>query len=190
MTGNIDIGENAENELAAKRVTSVKAGTTLTVTMHQVNSDGAGPYVCDLDLTSNAGAFTQNLTVTNNIPGSNGLSQTKFTAFNLTVKMPDNYACNGGSSGNLCTVRCRNNAVAGPFGGCFAVQQTDVTPSVNTPSSVKTAAKLAAIAAQVAVDQSQLPAALKTIADSGIPENMANKDNAMSELREIAAARP
>jgi hypothetical protein len=52
LTGNIDVGENTENALAAKQVTSVKAGTLMTVTIHQVNADGAGPYQCDLDQTS------------------------------------------------------------------------------------------------------------------------------------------
>ena len=35
----------------------------------------------------------------------------------ITVTMPDNLDCSGASTGNICTVRCRNNAVAGPFGG-------------------------------------------------------------------------
>jgi Egh16-like virulence factor len=36
LTGNIDVGENTENALAAGAVTQVKAGTLLTVTIHQV----------------------------------------------------------------------------------------------------------------------------------------------------------
>lgn len=51
LTGNIDVGENTENQLAAGTVTQVKAGTPITVTLHQVNADGAGPYVCDMDPT-------------------------------------------------------------------------------------------------------------------------------------------
>ncbi len=51
LTGNIDVGENTENALAAGAVTAVKAGTKMTVTIHQVNADGAGPYVCDIDET-------------------------------------------------------------------------------------------------------------------------------------------
>jgi hypothetical protein len=102
----------------------------------------------------NAGIISQNLTVTNNIPGVNGLSQAKTQDFNITVAMPSNLACTGGifkhhllqyhvltcslaSTGNVCTVRCRNNAVAGPFGGCFAVQQTDVAATANTPNQSK-----------------------------------------------------
>lgn len=62
LKGNIDVGENTENALASKAVTQVKAGSEVTVTLHQVNADGAGPYVCDIDMTSNAGVkFTVSL---------------------------------------------------------------------------------------------------------------------------------
>lgn len=44
LSGNIDVGENTENALAAGQVTQVKAGSQLTVTIHQVNADGAGPF--------------------------------------------------------------------------------------------------------------------------------------------------
>ncbi|PSS17109.1 hypothetical protein M430DRAFT_141894 [Amorphotheca resinae ATCC 22711] len=160
LTGNIDVGENTENALAAGAVTQVKAGTKMTVTIHQVNADGAGPYTCDLDQTSNAGIISQNLTVTNNIPGVNGLSQAKEQDFNITVEMPSNLACTGASTGNVCTVRCRNNALAGPFGGCFAVQQTDVTPSTNSADQITTSQSLDAINKQIAQNQLDLPAAI------------------------------
>lgn len=39
LNGNIDIGEQTENELAANRVTSVKKGSVLSVTIHQVSID-------------------------------------------------------------------------------------------------------------------------------------------------------
>ncbi|KAL3423791.1 hypothetical protein PVAG01_05538 [Phlyctema vagabunda] len=124
LSGNIDVGENTENAIAAKAITQVKAGSDVVVTLHQVNADGAGPYACDIDMTSNSGVISQNLTVTNNVPGVNGFSQAKTEDFNITVTMPDDLACTGASTGNVCTIRCRNNAVAGPFGGCFAVQQS------------------------------------------------------------------
>ncbi|KAG4426381.1 hypothetical protein IFR04_000564 [Cadophora malorum] len=167
LTGNIDIGENTENALAANQVTSVKAGTEMTVTIHQVNADGAGPYVCDLEETGNTGVFTQNLTVTNNVPGVNGFSQAKTQDFNITVTMPDSMNCIGGSTGNICTVRCRNNAQAGPFGGCFAVQQTDTTPNENSANTIATAATLPAVLAQVQQDQLDLDAANKANQVSG-----------------------
>jgi hypothetical protein len=119
LTGNIDVGEVTENALAANEVTQVQSGSQMQVTIHQVNADGAGPYFCDLDEGSNTGIFSQNLTVTNNIPGANGLSQAQAQDFNITVTMPNNFKCVGGSTGNVCTVRCRNNAQAGAFGGMF-----------------------------------------------------------------------
>lgn len=96
MTGNIDVGENTENQLAAGTVTQVKAGTVMAVTIHQVNADGAGPYACDLDTTSNTGVISQNLTVTNNVPGANGISQAKTEDFVINVAMPADLACTGG----------------------------------------------------------------------------------------------
>lgn len=59
LAGNIDVGENTENALAAGQVTQVEAGSEITVTIHQVNADGAGPYACDLDETSNTGVISQ-----------------------------------------------------------------------------------------------------------------------------------
>lgn len=66
------------------------------MTLHQVNADGAGPYFCDLDEGSNSGMINKNLSVTNNVPGSNGLSQAQFEEFNITVTMPDDLKCIGG----------------------------------------------------------------------------------------------
>ena len=125
INGNIDIGEQTENELAAGRMTTVQSGSNLKVTIHQVNADGAGPFECDMDETSNAVTTFTPLKVTNNVPGTFGLSQEKEKEFTINVQMPENFNCIGASTGNICTIRCRNNAVAGPFGGCFAVQQTD-----------------------------------------------------------------
>ncbi|KAF2245834.1 hypothetical protein BU26DRAFT_57282 [Trematosphaeria pertusa] len=161
IAGNIDVGEQTENELAAGRVTQVSSGSVLAVTIHQVNADGAGPYECDLDQTSNAAINFVPLTVANNVPGTNGLSQAKEQDFTINVQMPQNFNCIGASTGDICTVRCRNNAVAGPFGGCFAVQQTDGTGRTNTTAAaVDTAQTLAGIEAQVLQNQQDLPAAI------------------------------
>jgi len=165
--GNIDVGTETENQLAAGQVTQVKKGTVMQVTIHQVNADGAGPYVCDLDQTSNSGVLSRNLTVTNNVPGSNGLSQASTEDFTMSVAMPDDVNCVGGSTGNICTVRCRNNAQAGPFGGCFAVQQTDNTPNANSANTLKTAQSLDAINKQIAQNIQDLPAADAANANKG-----------------------
>ncbi|KAI1806358.1 hypothetical protein F4811DRAFT_161907 [Daldinia bambusicola] len=174
LSGNIDIGENTENALAAGAVTQVKAGTQLKVTIHQVNADGAGPYACDLVEAGNNGVITQNLTVENNVPGVNGFSQAKTQQFEILVNMPEKFSCSGSSAGNVCTVRCRNNALAGPFGGCFPVQQVDVTPSKNAAAKVPTSLSLEKVFKQVSQDQADLPAAVAAVQNAGSDQAVKN----------------
>ncbi|KAK2030340.1 hypothetical protein LX32DRAFT_717009 [Colletotrichum zoysiae] len=156
LQGNIDIGEETENHLGNQTVTKVTAGATVDVIVAQVNVDGAGPYTCDLDLTSNSnGASGQTkLTVLESKP-HNGL-------ITLKVQMPTDMACVGASTGDVCTVRCFNNNAKGPFGGCFAVQQTDITPKQNTPANIPTAATLQGVLSQVQQDIVDFPAAVKS----------------------------
>lgn len=59
LKGNVDVGENTENALSANAVTQVEPGGEVTVTLHQVNADGAGPFFCDIDQTSNTGVGIQ-----------------------------------------------------------------------------------------------------------------------------------
>lgn len=108
IAGNIDVGENTENALAAGQITQVKAGTQMTVTIHQVNADGAGPYTCDMDPTGNSLGVTGQtpLTVTNNVPGANGFSQAKTQDFNITVTMPATMNCTGGEHIYIQNLRC------------------------------------------------------------------------------------
>ncbi|KAJ9626195.1 hypothetical protein H2203_003827 [Taxawa tesnikishii (nom. ined.)] len=169
LHGNIDIGEQTEDELAKNRITTVTKGSTLSVTIHQVNADGAGPYSCDLDQSSNANVQFVPLKVSNNVPGVNGLSQAKEQDFTIKVQLPDNMNCFGASTGDICTVRCRNNALAGPFGGCFAIQQSDGAGRTNsTPAAVDTAQTLDAVLKQVAVNKQDLDAAIAANQAAGL----------------------
>ncbi|KAI8314773.1 hypothetical protein K4K59_002286 [Colletotrichum sp. SAR11_240] len=156
LAGNIDIGENTENQLIAKTVTQVTKGSTVDVQIAQVNQDGQGPYTCDMDLTSNANGATgqTKLQVQEGQP-QNGI-------INLKVTMPQDMACVGASTGDVCTVRCFNAAAAGPFGGCFAVQQTDTTPKQNTPQNIATKQTLENVLTQVQQNAKDLPAAVKS----------------------------
>ncbi|KAI0976740.1 hypothetical protein F4678DRAFT_122897 [Xylaria arbuscula] len=173
LDGNIDIGENTENALAANAVTQVNAGSTVDVTIHQVNADGAGPYTCDVIAQGNNGVITfPNVTVQDNVPGVNGFSQAKEEDFTIKVTMPTNLNCTGSSAGNVCTVRCRNNALAGPFGGCFPVQQVDTTAASLTPADVNTNLSLAKVTAQVAQDNKDFPVALAAIQAAGTDEQL------------------
>ncbi|OAQ73555.1 hypothetical protein VFPPC_01243 [Pochonia chlamydosporia 170] len=174
LKGNIDVGENIQIAISKNAVTQVKAGTELAVTIHQVNADGAGPYVCDVDQTGNSGEKFDQLNITNNVPGGNGLSLVKTQAFNMTVKMPDKLSCTGGSTGNICTVRCRNASVAGPFGGCFVVQQVDTKQTVTTPASVKTGSSLKSVLDQVKKNQADFQEAVKANKAAGSSEAQQN----------------
>ena len=64
------------------------------------------------------------------------------------------------STGDICAVRCFN---AANFGGCFAVQQTDTTPSKNSPEQIATTQTLDGINKQVAQNVKDLPAAVDAI---------------------------
>ncbi|KAK1963778.1 GEgh16 protein, partial [Colletotrichum sublineola] len=160
LQGNIDIGEETENHLGNQTVTQVTMGSTVDVIIAQVSTDGAGPYSCDLDLTSNSNGATgqTKLTVLESKP-HNGM-------VTLKVQMPTDMACVGASTGNVCTVRCFNNNAKGPFGGCFAVQQTDTTPKENTPKNIPTAATLQGVLSQVQQDVVDFPAAVKSNQDA------------------------
>ncbi|KKY25052.1 putative gas1-like protein [Phaeomoniella chlamydospora] len=203
LAGNIDVGENTENQLAANQVADVAAGDKVNVTIHQVNADGAGPYSCDLDETSNTGVFSHtNLAITNNVPGTNGLSQAKEQDFNMQVSLPSNMNCTGASTGNVCTLRCRNNALAGPFGGCVALQQTDSTTGrvSSDPASITTNQTLSDVEAQVEVNKEDLNTAIQANQNSGADEAdqgvqaaealiaAAGIDTAVSQPTSIAAA--
>lgn len=91
LAGNIDIGQTTEDLLANKSVTSVTAGGTVTVTINQVSTAGAGPYTCDLDPTSNSQGSS----------GQTALNVTEVTStsadITLVVTMPTNLKCTGGN---------------------------------------------------------------------------------------------
>lgn len=97
----------------------------IMMTVHQVNSDGAGPYKCMIDATG-AGTNWQPITVTQNLPGNDrGRNRdTQMQDQPLTASIPAGMTCTGTVAGqsNVCMVRCQNPARAGPFGGCVPVQ--------------------------------------------------------------------
>ncbi|WYZ34591.1 hypothetical protein EsH8_I_000867 [Colletotrichum jinshuiense] len=174
LGGNIDIGEVTENQLGNNTITKVTKGSTVDVTIAQVSSDGAGPYSCDLDLTSNSnGASGQTPLEVQEAQPQNG-------NIKLTVKMPADMACVGASTGDICTVRCFNANAKGPFGGCFAVQQTDVTPKQNTPDNIPTAATLKGVFAQTQQSAADLPAAIKSIQEAPTTD-----DQGVAGIKEI-----
>ncbi|KAJ8059410.1 hypothetical protein OCU04_012357 [Sclerotinia nivalis] len=163
LNGNIDIGENTETQLANKTVTSVTKGSVVNVVMQQGGANGKGPYKCDMDPTSNGLGSGQTQLTVKETDGKGG-------NINLAVTMPSNMSCIGASTGNICTIRCFNAATAGPFGGCFAVMQTDETASKNMPGTIATAQTLKGVEAQVLQNNKDLPAAMKANSEATLNE--------------------
>lgn len=89
LSGNIDIGENTETQLANKTVTSVTKGGNVDVTISQGGTNGAGPYTCDVDPTSNADGVSGQLNVTTKETDGTG-------SIKLSLTMPADLACVGG----------------------------------------------------------------------------------------------
>lgn len=88
--GNIDIGENTENALAAGNVTQVTKGSKVKITIDQRNANGTGPFTCDMDLTGNAIATGQTA-----LQVAQGTSKSTTGQTTLTVTMPSDMACQG-----------------------------------------------------------------------------------------------
>lgn len=121
----IETGTAQVMQLNGGTLPQVTAGGQIMMTVHQVNSDGAGPYTCMIDATG-TGANWQPITVTQNLEGSaRGRNRdTQMQDLPLTASIPAGMTCTGTVAGqsNVCMVRCENPARAGPFGGCVPVQ--------------------------------------------------------------------
>lgn len=175
MAGNIDIGEQTELALTAGEVTKVANGSTVAVTIDQRSAEGAGPFTCDLDQTSNGSGIAGQVPL--QVTQDDAASGTGNTT--IQVALPDDMVCVGGesqelpsqamilgadggkaSTGDVCTVRCRNEA---NFGGCFAVQQTDIKPNANTPETIATAQTLEGIENQIAQNKQDFPPSVAAI---------------------------
>ncbi|KAJ1307390.1 hypothetical protein OPQ81_001495 [Rhizoctonia solani] len=129
------------NDMAAQMEAAASAGLpaagedgTVTMTIHQVNGDGAGPYECGVSADGSGKSFAAMKVVTN-VPGQNSRSNAKAQDFALVAQMPAGTTCTGGPNGDACVVRCRNAARAGPFGGCAAV--TNASPAAKPKPKAK-----------------------------------------------------
>jgi len=156
VCGSTKAGGN--NDVATQLAAASQAGLptaaadgSVTMTLHQVNQDGAGPYTCDV--SGDGGNTFQAATVTKNVPGVFGLSTAKATDFQLVAQMPAGMACTAGPNGDACIMRCKNPALAGPFGSCVAVSNGsggNATAAAGTAAAAGAAAPAAAPAAEAA----------------------------------------
>lgn len=121
----IEAGTAQVMQLNGGTLPQVSAGGQVMMTVHQVNSDGAGPYKCMIDATG-TGTNWQPITVSQNLEGNDrGRNRdTQMQDLPLTAEIPAGQTCTGTVAGqsNVCMVRCENPARAGPFGGCVPVQ--------------------------------------------------------------------
>ncbi|KAK4109258.1 hypothetical protein N656DRAFT_346288 [Canariomyces notabilis] len=126
---NLEAGTRAIMAETGDSLPQVTAGGEVQMTLHQVNSDGAGPYECMLN-TDGTGQTWNNIQVTQNVPGRNSRNRDgEATDFPLTASIPAGTECTGTVAGqdNVCLVRCQNSARAGPFGGVVPVQMANTT---------------------------------------------------------------
>ncbi|KAK6540745.1 hypothetical protein TWF694_008136 [Orbilia ellipsospora] len=106
------------------QLAQVLAGGQLQMVVHQVNGDGNGPFQCYIDTacTAGRGSFTKQATIAKQVPGQSPILNAIVTQqFPFVVNIPADLKCTGsfGSKSNVCLMRCQNNAINGPFGGCI-----------------------------------------------------------------------
>ncbi|KAF5691930.1 putative gEgh 16 [Fusarium denticulatum] len=127
--GTLDIMEETGSQLP-----QVNPGGSLEMTVHQVNSDGAGPYTCMIN-ADGTGTSWDNIQVTTNVEGNDrGRNRDgEMGDFPLVASIPAGQECTGSVAGedNVCLVRCQNPARAGPFGGVIPVQMAQATGNNN-----------------------------------------------------------
>ncbi len=100
----------------------------ISMTMHQCNQDGAGPFNAQVDATSGGvdpAAFKE-AQVTQNVPGiAAGFNTATTTDYQVKVQMPAGMTCSGtvGSATDVCVVRMANKTPAGtsPFLTLFSL---------------------------------------------------------------------
>ncbi|KAI0448644.1 hypothetical protein F5B21DRAFT_98386 [Xylaria acuta] len=124
--GDNDVEQGTQAIMAetGDQLPQVSQGGELNMTLHQVNSDGGGPYTCAIN-ADGTGQTWQDITVTTTPPGRNSRNREgAATDFPLVAAIPDDQTCTGTVAGqdNTCLVRCMNDARAGPFGGVVPVQ--------------------------------------------------------------------
>lgn len=130
--GDNDLEKGTQAILAetGDQLPQITAGGELTMTLHQVNADGAGPYTCMIN-DDGTGANWDDIEVTQSPPGDDSRDRDgNETDFPLVAAIPANQECTGTVAGqdNACLVRCQNGARAGPFGGVVPVQSESPLP--------------------------------------------------------------
>lgn len=137
----LEAGTKAIMAETGSQLPQVTAGGSVSMTLHQVNADGGGPYTCAIN-ADGTGAQWTDIKVTTTPPGQNSRNrQGAATDFPLVAEIPASQKCTGTVAGqeNVCLVRCQNAARAGPFGGVVPVQMA----GSQTPAQARRALAMA-----------------------------------------------
>lgn len=113
----------AQQKLVGNTIPQISANAgVLTMVFHQINADGAGPIACSISTDATGKTFTA-ITVSTNVPGTNGRSNAANQNFPLVADIPAGTSCTGtvGALKNVCAIKCANPV--GPFGGTVLAQQ-------------------------------------------------------------------
>ncbi|TGJ66308.1 hypothetical protein EYR41_007952 [Orbilia oligospora] len=128
----------------ANKIAKVTPGGWVEVSYYQVNADGAGPFRCRFDAHGtgeNFGAWLPGI-VQPPVTGHNSFNQWgNGKHYLFRVPIPKDVYCGTtyGKYENVCTMRCENYAINGPFGGCFPFQV--IFPQKPKPVSTETPSK-------------------------------------------------
>ncbi|KAF3175009.1 hypothetical protein TWF225_009104 [Orbilia oligospora] len=118
----------------AGKIPQVRQGGEIRFTLHQVNADGAGPFICMIDTTGTGNSFVA-MEVSQQVAGAGGVNPAREASTNaLFARFGATTTCTGEADGvkNICMVRCQNAAGNGPFGGCVPVQ---IVQTVGAPEN-------------------------------------------------------
>ncbi|KAI4603624.1 hypothetical protein KJ359_003440 [Pestalotiopsis sp. 9143b] len=138
---NLETGTKAIMAESGDQLPQVTPGGEVTMTLHQVNADGGGPYTCMMSSDATGAQWTD-IQVTQSPPGQNSrFKDGAMSDFPMKAAMPADASCTGTVAGqdNVCLVRCQNAARAGPFGGVVPVQMANTT----TPAQARRALAMA-----------------------------------------------
>ncbi|KAI0781407.1 hypothetical protein BD413DRAFT_489535 [Trametes elegans] len=133
LAGSVDIAKSmAAVSQAFGGLPTIPADGSLTMGVFQVNADGGGPFTAEIN-TDATGAKWSTIEVTSQPPGVNGVLHNGPANSSITVTVPSNTKCTGGTDGATCLIRLNNGGPgtgslangAGPFGGCVAVSQAN-----------------------------------------------------------------
>lgn len=104
----------------AKNLATADANGVISMTLFQVNADGAGPYSCKVSADASGKDFKA-MEVITQVPGTKGKSKAANKSFKFAIKLPAGTTCSG--PGGACLIQCKS-ALNQPFGGCLAVGQS------------------------------------------------------------------